>query len=166
MNNHNRLPPSQVPQDPVASAHWLAVKAAEFAFLIPLDHSGEIFPWATPHLVPYTKAWFLGVVNLRGALCGVADLSKLMGSVSPPSGAEPTLTVDQCLIGFHASLEMNTVIAVDKLLGLRSLSDMNPKSSSATGLKEFVDGSGHVWQEIDMFALARDADFVNIAAIN
>lgn len=151
-------------QLPAASAaHWLAVEVSGAPFLVPLSHSGEIFPWARPHPVPYTKDWFLGVVNLRGMLCGVADLSKWLGELPTEAGDQATSMGEKCFVGFHASLEINTVLVVDQLLGLKSLGTMK-RQESPTHLAEFVDAQHRVWHEIDMFGLAKNADFVNIAA--
>lgn len=48
------------------TASWLAVEAGSHRFLVPLVQSGEIFSWANLQVVPYTKAWYVGVASLRG----------------------------------------------------------------------------------------------------
>ena len=57
---------------------WLAIEAAGRFYLLPLGHSGEIFPNSVVQPVPYTQPWFLGVANLRGGLVGVIDLAALL----------------------------------------------------------------------------------------
>jgi twitching motility protein PilI len=167
MDSIQHLQPSQQnsPAAVTAAAHWLAVEAAGASLLIPLSHSGEISPWVKPHFVPYTKDWFLGVVNLRGSLCGVADLSKWL-SLQPASQPSTAASAgEKCFVGFHASLELNTVLVVDQLLGLKSLESMTQHVGSDAAA-QLIDSDGRVWREIDMFGLAKDANFVNIAAIH
>ena len=57
------------------SANWLAVKAGGRNYLLPLSQSGEIYPLAHLQSVPYTRPWFMGVINIRGGLFGVVDLA-------------------------------------------------------------------------------------------
>ena len=71
-----------------ATPSWLAVEAQGQGFLFPLEQAGEIFPWSAPLPVPYTRAWFLGVANLRGGLYGVIDLVAFLGQTvaAPQAG--------------------------------------------------------------------------------
>jgi len=143
------------------AANWLAVEVAGSGFVLPLGQSGEIFPWIEPHPVPYAKDWFLGVANLRGALCGVVNLSKYLG-LQPIDGsleASKMALQDRRLVGFHPSFELNTVLVVDRLAGLKSRHQM-----VATGVtNEYKDADGMSWREIDLGLLAQDSEFVNIA---
>jgi hypothetical protein len=100
-------------------------------------------------------------------LCGVVDLSKFMATATAPAQNQghSSSSGEKCFIGFHASLDINTVLVVDQLLGLKSHSAMQPLQSTTSVHSEFVDADGRVWREIDMFGLAKHAEFVNIAAI-
>jgi twitching motility protein PilI len=141
-----------------SSANWLAVEIAAEGFVLPLGQSGEIFPWCEPQAIPYTKEWFLGVANLRGALCGVVSLSKYLQL--PPTTDSPKASLqDRRLVGFHPSFDLNTVFIVDKLVGLKSQGQLTP-----TGLaNQLRDSQGKLWRELDLEELSKTVAFINVA---
>lgn len=142
------------------AANWLAVEIAGIGFIFPLNYSGEIFPWFEPQAIPYAKDWFLGVSNLRGALCGVVSLAKYFDLPSASDLLEATKTQqDRRLIGFHPSLDLNTVLAVDKLVGLKSRHQM----AETDVANQYRDQQGLIWQEIDLRLLAQNPAFISIA---
>ena len=65
--------------------------------------------------VPHSHRWFLGVANLRGHLHGVVDLAGFLGIKSAESPRDQAR-----LVGFNQSLDINCVLLVDRLSGLRS----------------------------------------------
>ena len=144
---------------------WLAVESAAHGFLFPLREAGEIFPLAPMLPVPYTHRWFLGVSNLRGHLHGVVDLAGFLGVKS----AEPVPTGQQQaqLVGFNQSFELNCVLLVDKLAGLRSEEQLSREQDDSMQRPTFVgaryrDASGRAWQELNLAALAGDESFLRI----
>jgi twitching motility protein PilI len=141
-----------------SSANWLAVEIANEGFVLPLGQSGEIFPWCEPQPIPYTKEWFLGVANLRGALCGVVSLTKYLELESQAEDSKTALQ-DRRLVGFHPSFELNTVFIVDKLVGLKNQGQME-----ATGQENlYRDSLGKTWRELDLGKLSKTATFTNVA---
>lgn len=144
---------------------WLAVESAARGFLFPLKEAGEIFAMAPLVPVPHTHRWFLGVSNLRGHLHGVVDLAGFLG-VKPDTPA-PVQTQAQ-LVGFNQALDLNCVLLVDKLAGLRSEEQLTPEPDGAdTPRPSFVgaryrDASGRAWQELNLAALAGDESFLRI----
>lgn len=143
------------------NAHWLAVEIAGQGFMFPLSHSGEIFPWFEPQPIPYAKEWFLGVANLRGALCGVVSLAKYFNLETGDSalGATKATMQDRRLIGFHPSLDLNTVLVVDRLVGLKSRHQMTETDAA----NQYRDQQDIIWQEVDLRFLAQDPAFISIA---
>ncbi len=157
--------------DDVAAA-WLAVEAGGAKYLLPLAQAGEIFPWTPIMSVPYAQPWFLGVANLRGGLFGVVDLA---GYVTAGNGSHsPNVSSDQVraesrLVSFNASLEINCVVLVDRLAGLRHASVFawsEPPSSDAPPYlaASYVDAAGVRWQALDLLAMSRQPDFLSISA--
>jgi twitching motility protein PilI len=141
-----------------SSANWLAVEIANEGFVLPLGQSGEIFPWCEPQPIPYTKEWFLGVANLRGALCGVVSLTKYLDLQSDSEDSKVGLQ-DRRLVGFHSSFDLNTVFIVDKLVGLKNQGQME-----ATGQEsQYRDSQGKIWRELDLEELSKTAGFINVA---
>lgn len=143
---------------------WLAVESAARGFLFPLKEAGEIFALAPLIPVPHTHRWFLGVSNLRGHLHGVVDLAGFLG-VKPDAPAAGPLQAQ--LVGFNQTLDLNCVLLVDKLAGLRSEDQLTPEQGDDAPKPSFVgaryrDASGRAWQELNLAALAGDESFLRI----
>lgn len=151
-------------QEAGRETQWLAVKAANRNYLIPLAQAGEIFPWQTPLRLPYTQPWFLGVANLRGSLVGVIDVALFLGHPAPKSGQR----LQQAnIVTVHTSLEMNAGIVVDQLLGLRGLkSEWRETPALDThphlGKVGYVDGDGVQWHELQLRSMVASQDFLNV----
>ena len=143
-------------------AGWLAVEAAGRKYLLPLSQAGEIFPFTAPQTVPYTHAWFLGVANLRGHLHGVVDLAGFLGVKSAESSRDQAR-----LVGFNQSLELNCVLLVDRLSGLRSEDELTRDADESEARPSFAggrfrDATKRVWQELHLAELAGDESFLRI----
>src|SRR5437763_56435 len=100
--------------EPLAQS-WLAVECSSRGFLFPLREAGEIFSLTPMVAVPHSHRWFLGVANLRGHLHGVVDLAGFLGVKSADSPRDQAR-----LVGFNQSLDLNCVLLVHRLSGLRS----------------------------------------------
>jgi twitching motility protein PilI len=141
---------------------WLAVECSGRGFLLPLREAGEIFSMAPIMPVPYSHPWFMGVANLRGHLHGVVDLASFLGVKVAEAGREQSR-----LVGFNQSLEINCVLMVDHLSGLRSDAELTVEPETAQPRPAFVgaslrDGSGRQWQELVLAELAHDEAFLKI----
>jgi twitching motility protein PilI len=118
--------------------------------------------------VPYTKPWFLGVVNLRGGLYGVVDLARFMGGAEAPARDEASCRQAQ-LVTLNVDLGANCALVVDELLGLRrqdafSTALPTPLGSPAYFGHLFLDAQGQRWQEIDLHLLSQSSSFLEIGA--
>jgi twitching motility protein PilI len=147
--------------EPLAKS-WLAVECSSRGFLFPLRDAGEIFAMAPMVPVPHSHRWFLGVSNLRGHLHGVVDLASFLGVKS----SEPSR--DQArLVGFNQSFDINCVLLVDRLAGLRSEEELTPEGEEVGTRPAFAgaryrDASARVWQELNLAELAGDESFLRI----
>jgi twitching motility protein PilI len=141
---------------------WLAVECSSRGFLFPLRDAGEIFPMAPLLHVPHSHRWFLGVANLRGHLHGVVDLAGFLGVKSGEASRDQAR-----LVGFNQSLDINCVLLVDRLSGLRSEEELtrdaddNEARPTFAGAR-FRDASSRVWQELHLAELAGDESFLRI----
>lgn len=150
------------------SASWLAVRVGEANYLFPLAQSGEIFPLANVQLVPYSRPWFMGVVNLRGGLYGVVDLATFMGGGSMRARSEQSLA-ESSVITFNAALDLNCALMVDGLAGLRKREAFTEATVPAEGSpvffgNRFTDLNGMHWQEINLRSLSQLPEFLSISA--
>jgi twitching motility protein PilI len=149
------------------SASWLALECAGLGILVPLASAGEIFPVGVVQPVPHTRPWFIGVANLRGGLHGVVDFAAFLGLRAPI--AADTVREQARLVALNASLGAHCALLVDRLAGLRSAEQLQRELDDGAAKPAFAgaawsDGDGRRWQEIDLAALARDEQFLGIAA--
>lgn len=151
-----------------ATLSWLAVRAGQANYLFPLEQAGEIFPLANVQHVPYCRAWFMGVTNLRGGLFGVVDLASFVDDGAKRTKTEQVLA-QASVITFGASLELNCALMVDALAGLRKPEAFSEEAPPAPGSpvycgKRFVEPGGVQWQEIKLQTLSQYPEFLNISA--
>jgi len=137
-------------------------------WLVDLSEAGEIVP--VPEsivLVPLTRDWLRGLVNLRGALYTVVDLQRFIQAGVTDIGK------DSRLLALSARLEFNAAILVSKMLGLRNVASMRVDDAGASsdagfGLsgrpgwigRTLVDADGQRWHELDLAGLAADSSFL------
>jgi twitching motility protein PilI len=114
------------------------------------------------------------VGNLRGQLHAVIDLSAFIGL---PRRAASQLDATSKgaagrLVAFNASLQLNSALLIDRLLGLRRPADLvpaEPDEGAVAGRPHFVtaelvDDKGRHWYELNLAALAADEAFLRVAA--
>jgi len=139
----------------------LGLACGDDRWLIRLADAGEVvtLPLIVP--VPLTRAWYLGVSNIRGNLYSVVDFGRFLGRDDPPSGGQSRLV----LFGPRAG-DVNAGLVVSRVLGLRNVSELAPaappQGAPAWYGQRWMDGDGHAWQEIDLALLARDPAFLQV----
>jgi twitching motility protein PilI len=154
----------QAARSQVRGQSWLAVECSGRGFLLPLREAGEIFALAPIVPVPYSHRWFLGVANLRGHLHGVVDLAGFLGIKVHDAGREQSR-----LVGFNHALDINCVLMVDRLSGLRSDDELTPEAADAAAAARpafagarLRDAAGRSWQELKLSELVNDETFLKI----
>lgn len=146
---------------------WLAVRAGDGNYLLPLTQAGEIFPLANLQTVPYVLPWFRGVMNLRGGLYGVVDLAAYIRDAAPAVRTEPTQG-EASVVTLNAALEVNCALLVSALAGLRSAGSFAESHPPEQGAPVFFgnryrEPGGDVWQEINLQALSQMPRFLSIS---
>jgi twitching motility protein PilI len=149
-----------------ASSRWLAVLAGQWRFLLPLEFSGEISPMQHCAPLPHALPWFLGLVSLRGQVCGVVHLGRFMGEVAI------ALTPQARLIQFAPALDINTALLVDQLVGLRNpdqlqkvlgVQEEGPGEGAHPWLRTtYRDAEQNLWHEVDLLTLAENEQFLSV----
>ncbi|HET6802550.1 MAG: chemotaxis protein CheW [Betaproteobacteria bacterium] len=141
----------------------LGLASGSERWLIRLADAGEVI--AVPPIVPVplTQAWFLGLANIRGNLFSVIDFPAFLG--------HPAVVLDNLarLILVNArNGEQNAGIVVQRVLGLRNLSQLQPAHDDterpAWHVRRWLDTDGTTWQEIDLGKLSRDPAFLQVGA--
>ena len=137
-------------------AATLGVEIAGQNWLVDMADIGEVLlpPPLTP--VPFTKPWFLGMANVRGALYGVVDMAAYQqkGTASGTAANRVLLVAER-----HA---FNAALLVDRVLGLRNAQTW--ARSEAQAQIQYRDGQGNSWYKLDMAGLLGRPDFVQIGS--
>ncbi|MDX1574318.1 MAG: chemotaxis protein CheW [Methylophaga sp.] len=145
---------------------WSAIgfRLADMHFLIPLDHSREVFPvpaQITP--VPKSQPWIFGVANLRGDLLPIIDLQLFLQGHSAKIDKRSRVMVIN-----HP--EIYSGLLVDEVYGLKHFQrppDPQP-TSLHLNLRPYLRGSinqtDRQWYVLDFQKLADDPRFINAAA--
>lgn len=140
----------------------LALECGDVSWLVRLGDAGEVLPMPEPVAVPLTKSWFLGVANIRGGLYGMIDFGEFLTGRQTARGAGARLV----LLGTRFS-DMRSGLVVNKVLGLRNLTDFTPAEASgsrAWAQRTWRDKNGTEWRELDLARLVQDAEFLQVGA--
>ncbi|WDZ95358.1 chemotaxis protein CheW [Herbaspirillum sp. WKF16] len=147
-------------------ARRLAVLIGDRHCLLNPAEAGEILALGglpAPTHVPLTRAWYLGLLNIRGNLVGVADLAALAGAAPQARGRDSRVLV------FAPGLAPNCGLLLSSVLGLRDISEMTQisktyesKTELAGIVRRYKDTAGTEWNEIGLAALLSDAAFLHV----
>lgn len=137
----------------------LGVRIGGGNWLLALPDAGEVIAVPPITSVPMTKAWVLGVANVRGRLYSVTDLAAFFGESPTPVQPQARLL----LVGQRN--DSNAAILVERVLGLRSAADLEQLSSGGVGwaLAEFRDTQGQHFRELAMPRLLESQEFAAAA---
>jgi twitching motility protein PilI len=143
----------------VASKLGLEVGGA--VWLLDLTEAGEMIPVPPISAVPLARPWFRGVANIRGNLYSVTDFAAFLGG-------EATAITDQArLLLISDRFRTGCALLVGRSLGLRKSDELEPRAGG-TGSKwtraEYTDAEGKRWRELNVPALVRDPEFLDVSA--
>ena len=152
------------------TASWLAASIAGERYLFPLTQSGEIVPAATISKLPYTKHWYLGVINSRGRIYGVVDLAAYMGMNDLHDDSRKNKAnrqLEMSFLGLNPSLAVNVVLCVEKFHGLKTVEDFVESVSVPSNKPDwlgnrYLDALSVGWQEINLQGLAQSQAFLGV----
>ena len=150
---------------------WLAITVSGLNCLFPLSHTSEVLPITPIIPVPYAKPWFKGIVNSRGRIYGVVDLTEYFAGAGDQvfPFTEKAKGLAECnFIGFNAEMNLNCVLLVNKVLGLRTsehFAQCTPPASDSPNYfgSLYRDPAGVDWQEINLLNLSHDQGFLSIS---
>jgi twitching motility protein PilI len=140
----------------------LVLESGDLLWLLSLPDAGEMMTVPMVTRVPLTRRWYNGLVNVRGSLYGVIDLADFCGR-----GVTPRTSESAFLLCGHRH-GVNAGILVRRVAGLRNAQDFQPVQGGRPD-KPWVsallaDHEGREFREINMAALVRSPDFMDIAA--
>jgi twitching motility protein PilI len=134
----------------------LGVQIAGQNWLVDMHDLGGVSPLPPLTAAPLAKPWFLGVINVRGALYGVTDLAAYQqrGRASGAPANRVLLVAER-----HA---FNAALLVDRVLGLRNARAWT--QSGTEGQVQYRDEQGSAWNRLDITGLLGQPEFVQIGA--
>ena len=113
-------------------------------------------------VVPQTKAWMRGLVNSKGVLYSVSDLSLFAGYGRPIPTQKGHLLLLQAQAK-QSALLVNRVIGFRYFDGAESISDFESKSEILDGLASYVNegfvSEDQPWYRIDIVSLLESEQF-------
>lgn len=138
----------------------LGVRIGGRDWLLALPDAGEVMPVPDITPVPLTKPWLLGVATVRGRVYSVTDLAAFLGETPLPAHPQARLL----LVGQR--YDSNVAILVERVLGLRSITDLAPlpAEGAAWTQAEFRDAQGIHWRELALPRLLAAPEFTAAAA--
>ena len=142
------------------SSSQLGLKSGGRQLLLDLEDAGEIVPVAGITPVPFTKPWLPGLVNVRGNLVSVVDLSLFAGGAPTPRTAEARIVLVAEKYPVRAGL------LVERMMGLQARERMKAAEAGANvpsipwASQAWVDGEGRLWSQLDVAALVKDSTFL------
>jgi len=140
----------------------LGVLIGQTRWLLDLPEAGEIVSVGDITEVPLTKAWYLGLTNVRGNLIGVIDLAKFQGMAPTPIDKESRI------VAFSPALTFNCGLLVSRVMGLRNVAEMEMHATqegdaaAPWGAHRYVDRDSHVWTELKLSEIVQDPQFLHV----
>jgi len=143
------------------AASKLGLEAGDTAWLVDLTEAGEMIPVSPISAVPLARPWFRGVANIRGNLYSVTDFAAFLG------GEATAVTDEARLLLISDRFSAGCALLVGRSLGLLKSDEMELRPGGA-GAKwtraEYTDAAGKLWKELDVPALVRDPEFLDVSA--
>lgn len=133
-----------------AQVAQLGIEAGGQRLLLDLSQAGEVRPLGPVCPVPWTQAWYLGLANVRGNLCGVIDIGQYLGWGVSARGPQARL------VSFSARLGLPCALLAARVYGLRHAAAMENLG------EQLRDADGALWTALDLAALAAEARFYQV----
>lgn len=142
------------------TASKLGLEAGGATWLVDLTEAGEMLPVPPIAAVPLARPWFRGVANIRGNLYSVVDFAAFLGG-------EATPVTDQArLLLISDRFRSGCALLVGRSLGLRQSGELALRPGGADSKwarAEYTDAEGRRWSELNVQALVRDPEFLDVS---
>lgn len=139
-----------------ARVSTLGVQVAGKNLLVDMVDIAEVLQLPPLTAVPFTKAWFRGVANVRGNLYSVVDVASYQLNGKASGG------VNNRILLVAGQFKFNVALLVDVVLGLRDA--RNWRQNEAADQIEYQDEQGARWHKLDIPDLLEQADFLQIGS--
>jgi chemotaxis signal transduction protein len=143
----------------------IAFVVNDLYFYCEAEHVKEVSVCENLMLVPQTKAWMRGLINSKGVLYSVSDLSLLAGFGRPtPANKGHLLLINDD--SSQSSLLVNRVVGFRYFEESQKLTEVESKQEKLDGLSAYVDSGYHAegrdWFNLNVTQLLSSEQFREI----
>ncbi len=147
-----------------AFASKLGFQVGDENWIVNLADVAEVIPVPTFVPVPQTRTWFCGVANVRGKLFSVVDFASFQGRAPLSTGAE------RRVILLNERLLEASGLLVGRMMGLRNPESFTQEQATDPARPwikaQYRDDVGGIWRELDVDALAKLPQFLEVSAFD
>jgi len=143
-----------------SSGARIGFRSGDRNWLASLDDIQEVIAMPPVTAVPGAKRWFHGMVNVRGNLYGVSDMSDFLGfgrTVHAPANR---------LLVPHARLGVNAALLIQNTRGLTHLDQHEAhacENAPEWCRQTYRDGEGIEWHDLDLARFFANPAFMQVA---
>lgn len=139
----------------------IAVATGARRWLFDLAHTAEMLTLNELAPVPFTRDWYLGLINHRSRLTGVIDLDAFAGASQAQWQAGDHLLALSPALPLHCAIRVTQIIGVVDRTRFRQLTP--DPAQAAWSPQSFIDADGARWDQVDLGALMKTPAFLDIA---
>lgn len=144
-------------QDKSHASHQISTLGVQIAaqrWLIEMADISEVLPMLKATSLPLCKDWVVGMVNVRGNLYCVADISAFLNQGRVSGEIQNRLLILSDRYAFNAAL------LVERVFGLRDVEDWRYDAAQNC----YFDAQNITWHKLDVPNLLSQAEFLQIGA--
>ncbi|MBV6389730.1 MAG: hypothetical protein JNIBNLAF_01377 [Nitrosomonas europaea] len=144
-------------QETSATIPVLGITIGDDRWLIPMSNISEILP--VPKITPVflTQPWFLGVINVRGNVYGLCDLSHYLDNTSTCISAKTRVFLTIPRLGVSYAMLAGSVLGIRNLMEFVPQSDHEDKRPVVAGI--YKDRQDRLWRMLNLPALLQLESF-------
>ncbi len=146
----------------LATVPVLGITMSEDRWLIPMSNISEILP--VPKITPVflTQPWFLGVINVRGNIYGLCDLSHYLDNKSTHIGAKNRVFLTIPSRGASYAMLAGNVLGIRNLMEFVPQSGHEDKRPVVAGI--YKDRQDRLWRLLNLPALVQLESFLQASS--
>ncbi len=139
----------------------LGILIGEARYLVFMREVSEVIQMSEFVSVPYTHAWFMGMINVHGDLYGITDLGMYL------SGESESFSSKSRILLVMSNNKINCGFIVPNLLGIRNLNEFEQDNAVSEALRNGVthvyrDKEGMPWYALGLNMLIQEKQFLQI----
>ena len=139
----------------------LGLLIGETRYLVYMKEVSEVIQQPEFVPVPFTHAWFMGMINVHGNLYGVTDLGMYLSGESESFGFKSRILL------VASNSKMHCGFIVPNLLGVRNLNEFEQDHAISEALRNGVtqvyrDREGMPWYALGLHMLTQEKKFLQI----